>query len=360
MSQALQARAEILKLARLLQRSPETLAYLDGVPPDALRALRDQITDVLFSAHDQVLERLVAASHLLPTSLVAAIGERAFGPLLSARIAGRLDPQRALDMAGRLPVAFLADVAAEIDPRRASSVIAGIPPARVAEITRELVRRGEYVTLGRFVGHLGRGAVAAAVRVIDDASLLQVAFVLESKDGLAELVDLLPPERLDRVIDAAAREDLWPEVLDLVGHLSPDQQQRLADAAAGHDDGALTSLVRSATTHDIWAAALPVGAAMSEDSRRRFASLPSIGEPEVLQRIVAAARENDAWEQLLPLVPFLPQEVADRLGTIVGGLELRETEVARLVAAREDPALRPGVERLAELAGLQARLSPGA
>src|SRR5262249_37453568 len=157
-----------------------------------------------FSAHGPALGRLAAASKLLPVGLVASMGERTFGPILSARITGMLEPSRAVDVAAKLPVEFLADVAIELDPRRAIDVIAQIPPDRVAEITRELIRREESVTMGRFVGHLGPGAIAAAVGEMDDPSLLRVAFVLESKEGLEPLVETLPPDRLDGILDAAS------------------------------------------------------------------------------------------------------------------------------------------------------------
>ena len=116
-------RPEVLKLARLLQRDPDTLAYLDGVPEPDLRALRELVTERLFSAQGQALSRLASASKLLPTGLAATIGERTFGPLLCARVAGLLEPSRAVDVAAKLPTPFLADVAIELDPRRAHDVI---------------------------------------------------------------------------------------------------------------------------------------------------------------------------------------------------------------------------------------------
>ena len=223
MSEALEIRAEILKLARLLDRDPATLAYLADVPAGDLRELREQTTERLFTAQGHTLARLAAASKVLPTGLIATISERAFGPLLSARVAGMLEPGRAADVAAKLSPSFLVDVAIEIDPRRASDVIGRIPPRQVADIAAELVRREEYVTMGRFVGHVGTDALRAALNAMSDRDLLEVAFVLEQKDGLDELVSLLPAERLPAVIDAAARDDLWPQALDLLGHLSDDR-----------------------------------------------------------------------------------------------------------------------------------------
>lgn len=145
-------------LARLLRRDPTELEYLLEVPANDLAALRERVTDVLFDAHGQLLGRLAAASKLLPIGVVATIGERAFGPVLAARVAGLLEPSRAVEMAVKLPVAFLADIAVELDPRRASAVIGQIPASQIAAITPALISRGEHVTMGRFVGRLSPGS----------------------------------------------------------------------------------------------------------------------------------------------------------------------------------------------------------
>ncbi len=357
MSETLQTRAEILKLARLLRREPSTLQYMESVPSEDIAQLREQITETLFDAQGQVMSRLAAASRLLPVGVVATIGERAFGPFLSARVAGLLEPSRAVEMAARMPIDFLADIAVEIDPRRASAVISRIPPAQIAAVTRELLSRGEYVTMGRFVGHLREDSIAAAVGAMNDHELLQVAFVLESKDGVGHFIGLLSPERIDAIIETAASDDLWPEVLDLVSHLDDRQKQRLADAAAAREDGVLDTLITSAQVHDIWAAALPVTGAMSETSRRRFAELTAIQGDGVLERIVVVAKECQLWPQLLPLVPFLPEPALRRVGVAVDNLRLDNDELTRLAGAADDPELLEGLTRLVDAAGLQDRLA---
>jgi len=313
MSAALRSRAEVLGLARLLRRDAADLEYLRELPPEDVARLREQVTDVLFGAHGHVLSRLASASKLLPIGVVATIGERAFGPVLSARVAGLLDPSRAVEMAATLPVGFLADVAVELDPRRASDVIAGIPAGQIGAITRELIARDEQVTMGRFVGYLDAAAISAAVTVMDDAALLQVAFLLESPDGLDDLVELLPPERIQGIVDVVNRDDLWPEALELVGN-------------------------------------------MNELNRCRFAELDVIQADGVLQTIVAVAREQELWAHVLPLVSCLPEPAMTRLGTIVSGLELTDEEVGRLVSAAAEETLREPVLQLAAVAGLTERL----
>jgi hypothetical protein len=216
---------EVLKLARLLRRDPESLRYLEQLDPEDLRLLREQVTEMLFSAHAGALGRLALASKLLPVGVIASIAERALGPVITARIAGMLEPSRAVEVAAKLPGPFLADVATEIDPRRAGDVIALVPPERIVEVTRELVERLEHVTIGRFVGRLSAAARLAALAVIDPATLVQVAFVVEDEPGLHQLFEDVPPEHRRELIEAAAGAGLAGQLLQLVSGL-PDPLRR--------------------------------------------------------------------------------------------------------------------------------------
>jgi hypothetical protein len=322
MSEALENRAEIAKLARLLSRRPEQIEYLTELPSQDIRELREQVTEVLFSAGAGSLGRLAAASKLLPVGLVATMAERAFGPVLSARVAALLEPDRAVQMAARLPTPFVTDIAIELDPRRAHEVISQIPPAQIAAVTRELVRRQEFVTMGRFVGHLDPDAVAAAVEAMDDSSLLQIAFVLETKDSFRDLLELLSPERLEHVIDTAAVEDLWPEALDLLTNLSDEQRRRVIELAASRDDAVLDALIVSAQAEQIWELVLPLTSLMSQAGLRRFAALRSLQAPGVLEEIVDVAVDHaDLWQHLVPLVALLPERCQARVARHVSELE---------------------------------------
>jgi hypothetical protein len=247
---SLETRAEILKLARLLNREPATLSYLEPVPAGELRALREQVTEVLFTSSSKTLTRLAAASKLLPVGVVATIAERAFGPLLAARVAGLIEPNRAVDIAARLPPEFLADVAIELDPRRASRVIAAIPAPQVRVVTCALVKREEYVTMGRFVAHLPDASVRAALEVIDEPALLRISFVLEHKDRLDDLIGLLGKHRFAGLLEAASSADLWLEVLDLLSRISAARQRELIELARERDPARYRDLEEFARRRD--------------------------------------------------------------------------------------------------------------
>ena len=163
------------------------------------------------------------------------------------------------------------------------------------------IGRGEYVTMGRFVGHLTPACIAAAVEVMDDRSLLRVAFVLESKESLKDLIGVLPADRLDGIIGAAAEENLWPEVLDLLTHLTLEQRQALVERAAARDDGS------------------------------------------TLAALLAAAQQEDMWAELLPLIPLLPEKGRERVAAIVAAM---------------DPGQREEISQRLRAAGLMDRLGP--
>ena len=169
----------------------------------------------------------------MPSALVAAIAQKAFSPLLAARTATAIDPAKAVDVARRLDPGFLADVAVELDPRRVAGIIAEVPEALSVPVARELARRGEHVTMGRFLAFVPDGSLAASMAALDDETLLRTAFVLEHKHRLDHTLGLLPPGRLRALLRCAHELDLWPEAVDLVGHLSSERLDTVAtDLAA--------------------------------------------------------------------------------------------------------------------------------
>lgn len=280
-----ETQAEVLKLARLVHRDPDTLAYLDQLPLEDLRKLREQTTNVLFSSDQKTLVRLASAAKLLPVGVTATITQRAFGPVLAARIAGLLEPGRAVEVASKLPAEFVADIAVELDPRRSTDVIAQIPPPQVAAVTEVLVRRGEYVTMGSFVGHLSDPALRAALAAMDAKTVLRVGFVLEDKARLDHVVGLLELERLHGLIEAATSGEMWSATLDVLSYLSTDKQRELVELAIDEGDAVLESLVAAAERDDMWGAVMRMESVIGEQSRERFVAFIHNNHPELVGRL---------------------------------------------------------------------------
>lgn len=313
MTEQLERGAEITKLARLLDVAPKELAYLEDVPAGALAEFREQVTDRLFSGDAARLKRVAASSKLLPIPLTVKIAQLAFGPMLCAATSGLIEPDRAAKISARVPIPFLGDIATMMDPRRASDVIAAVPAHVVAQVGRHLIDRDEHVTMGRFVSFLPRETLRAALEQIpDDAALLRVAFVIEGKDRLDELLDVAR-DRILGLIRAAYEHDMWGEALDLISNLNLANRAELGDLAATQDDELLDALIRAAQRMGAWQDLLPVIAAMSPESLHRLLRVPAVLESDVLDQIAAAATEHDGWGQLLPIAAALPAEARERL-----------------------------------------------
>ena len=228
MSAATDSRVEVVKLARLLGLDgPESLACVQQVPASELRNYRDAVTDLLYEDSRALMQRAAAAARLLPAHTLATIGERALGPLICARITGLLDPDRAAEISRHFSIDFLAQLAAELDPRRAVDVVVSTPPDRVLAIALAMAARGEHVAMGRFVAHLDHSTLAGCIEALSDEDLLRVSFVLEAKERIIEIFDLVGLGRMQRVLDGADSQGLGEEALDLLDHLDVRQRKQL-------------------------------------------------------------------------------------------------------------------------------------
>jgi hypothetical protein len=338
MSERLDARAEVLKLARLLDVKPDELSYLSALPSAELRELRGKATDRLFTSAPG-LARSAAAAKLIPSGLVATIAQRAFGPMLCARAAGGADTAKAIDVARRLPAGFLADVAVHLDPRRTAEIIAEVPEEVVVPVAEELGNRREHVTMGRFLAFVPDRAIAAAIGALDDETMLRTAFVLEHKDRLDHAIGLLPPERLPGIIDTAARLELWSEAFDLLAHVSDERLGPIAEVVADLPEDTVAALVGAVSADGLWETLLPVVRLMADDARVRVAAMPAFHENEVLADILRAATAEDAdglWVELVPLVEALPIDAHTRMAGLVAELDPRALHVI-LAEATEAP-----------------------
>jgi hypothetical protein len=234
MSIAIQARAEVEKLARALGAHPDDLGDLADAHPHDIRGLRHAVTDSLYEADRHHFARVAAVAKAVPVALAAKLAEHALGPLLAARVAGLVDTDLACNLARRLPPDFLAHIAVQLDPRQATAILSCLPADLVAAGARELDERGEHVAMSMFVGHLSDGTLHATVDVLSDEALLTVGFLIEAPERLDAVFAALPDERIEAIIALAAEQDRWDELEGIHEHLGPQQRaraERLRDAA---------------------------------------------------------------------------------------------------------------------------------
>ena len=220
MSRTSESRAETAKLSRLLGvEDPEALAFLLPVPASELRNYREAITDLLYDDDWELLKRTADAARLLPVRTLAAIGERALGPLICARLTGLLDPRRAAEISERFTVDFLARLAAELDPRRAVEVVSAITTDTVVSVSAAMAANGEHIAMGRFVAYLDEAALSLCIEALCDEDLLRVAFVMEGEERFTSVFEMIGAERAERMLAAANVNGLLEEAEHVTGRL---------------------------------------------------------------------------------------------------------------------------------------------
>ncbi|MFJ4654115.1 hypothetical protein ACIP5Y_22850 [Nocardia sp. NPDC088792] len=318
MSEHLVAVAETTKLARLLGvTDPTELDFLVDLPPAAIREYRERVTDRLFDRDTKRLRAIATASKIVPVAISAKIAERAFGPILCAAVASAVEPSRAVDIAKSLSGPFLAECATGLDPRRTAAIIAAVPPRMITDVARELLSRGDHITMGRFVHVVPEPALRAAAPVMSDTDLLRIAFLLEDKSAIDKVLHIVA-DRVPGVIRAAAEQHMWAEGIDLLDSIAPHNRAWIGDTAAGLGGDVLDTLITAVAELDAWTTLLPITSAMSHHSLRLFAERPPVHDETVLAAIMDSALDGGQWTNLLPLAAHLPAAqltfIATRLG----------------------------------------------
>jgi hypothetical protein len=322
--------SELDKLGLTLGVDTDTLGFLDHVAAEQLRSLRVAIYELLYREDRVLFGRMAAVANRLPVPVTLQIARR-LGPLLTARVASEMPYGRGVEIARKMSTAFAADVCVDLDPRRTRDLVAHLPTAWTVDVALELARRGDFVTMSRFVDFVSDDAVQGVVDGMEDeAVLLRVAFYMGAKNRMDHFFRMLPPKRLEALIVRVEDEpdELLPALLSLLIHVSYGLKRDLGDIAAAQDESVLTGYVRATQRLDLWPDMLPVVAAMSEPSRAKVVNLPILSERAVQERVVGAADDHGLWGVVLPLVEMMNAGTRAALAEIVAARDRATLEGA--------------------------------
>lgn len=308
-------RAELVKLARILDTDVDELEYLSYLEAERLRTLREGITEALFEKFRPTFSGFARLSSMLPLGISARISERVLGPTLSGRIAGEMPPEKAIELSARLSDKFLADTCLHIDPVRAKPIIAGFPVDRAVAITKLLLERREMITMGRFVDVLPRATLLAATDAIGkESDLLEISFFVENSDQLGVVIDHLSVERREAIVQAAASEDLWPEVIATLLRIDPASRMAMAELAMRQNAATLDTLIRAAAAEDLWPALLQIADEMPSSAIGTLATEPAFDEAAVIRSVIDSVIGNDLWPRFRNQIPAMG---ADRVARLI-------------------------------------------
>lgn len=314
----LDTRAELIKLSRLAQVTEADLAFLEDVPLASLVKVRELTTERMFSDGRKLFQNLASASKLMPNSLTAMIAEKAFGPLLCARVAGEMPYQRAVDLSVKMSIPFLAEVTIQIDPKRVRDIIRHMPVNHLKAVAKELTRRGEYLVLGGFVNFMQEDQMRAIIGEITEKDLLHIGFFMDGKHQISEIIRMLPEDRLRTlVLEMQNQRELWPEALALIVHMEDDLKRQIGDISVEQNPEMLDDLTDTIFALDLWKDALPLFACMSPGTQFRLINVEAMSRQDVLEAVVVNTDIYGLWTTLLPLVEYMSTPQRELLGTIV-------------------------------------------
>ncbi|WP_435769216.1 hypothetical protein [Nocardioides sp. SYSU DS0651] len=226
----LEVRIEIAKLSAELGVGDDRLDFLWRSSPAEVRALRDLARDAVAARNAERVERLGSLTKMAPTGVAAKVAQHAFGPALSARVAGAVAPADAVRLASHLPPAFLAELAVSLEPSRVGPIVERLPDELLVDIGRRLLAAGEHAALARLVAVV---SPALAARVVADATgeqLLQIALFADDPALIESVAERLTDEQLGGILSAADEHD--PEAATLLlGRMSARTRKRITALA---------------------------------------------------------------------------------------------------------------------------------
>lgn len=314
----LATRTELVKLARALGTTTDGVAFAAVLPYEDIRRVRERAVATLYDEHRAAFQRVAAITRVLPTAVNVRIALRAFSPLLAARVAGEMTPDRAAELADRMPVEYLAEACVHLDPRRAEPLVRRIRPERVLSVVTELIERGEFITLGRLLDAATERVIHDVAATVSTEALLRIGVYAESGTQLTRAVALLPPPRLRDVVRDALTgpRELATAGLALIGRLTDDDLRgRLATYAADSDDATLTTLLHTAVAEDAVPALLTAVAAMGEDAQRRVLRLTVLSDQDMIDQLVLAAEKHNLWGTMNALTSQMEGELRQQFIT---------------------------------------------
>lgn len=344
-------RAELIKLSRVLACDEKSVAFLAPLGHLEVRKLQEGISAALYDEYRGALQRLADAAKLLPASLVAKMSEMVFGPMLSARVAGLMSPDKAVDVASKLHTKFLADVTVQLDPRSASNLLGKIPTRMIVDVAQMLLERREYVTMGRFVDDLTEEAIRAVMKQLSDEALVRIGFFVERKERLAELIELVGDDRLKGIVKAVAggSNELQSAGLAMMSQLPPRHQGRMGDLAVGLGAGVLTQLIGTARRENASEVVAAVMVNVSASGRKAFAALLTDMDPKMLAQWAQATNEAGLWPAALKILADSGAEIQKQAAIALKRLEPKDR--AAVAAAIKAAGLAGGLGPLKELLG---------
>jgi hypothetical protein len=201
--------------------------------------------------------------------------------------------------------AFLADVTTYLDPARVTEVVRAMPPSVTLPVAHILLKRREFLTLGRFTSVVDPDTAVAAAEPADGMDLLHLALYTEDRPALDAIVTRIDDARLGSATAAAAASGEFDEALALMSVLSVANRARVIEEASKLTAEERNDLVAGVVRNDAWTMLLEPLDQVSDDALRLVLNVPASLEPAVVDKVVATAKQIGRAEIFEPVLMAL-------------------------------------------------------
>jgi hypothetical protein len=196
-------RAQLELLAKLLNVSPDRIAYLERFSAADLHVLRERISDAKFDASADMFRRISALMPIVPLSIAMPICQKICPPEMGGKAAGAIalaHPKKVATALSLVKPEYGASAAPYLDPRAVKQVAHLAPPLPIVAIANEILQRQDYVTAGQFVDVATPELIIEVEKGIDDdAGLIRSGAYVYSAKVLNNVVGLIAAHNRPRV-----------------------------------------------------------------------------------------------------------------------------------------------------------------
>ncbi len=218
------------RLAQVLHRKPDELAYLKALDGEGLMKLRTLVQNSFIDQFKDLFVKLANSGKVIPDAISALLCRKVFGPALTANMSYYVPGDRAARMCKHFDADFMAAIAREQIPERAKALLDGLPVDLMQQVMRKMLATKDYHIMGAFLDHLPEKKAEILMQELRDvADHLRISGFAQHKDRVARLAFKLDDEHLKKLITVAfAHAEFMLDIGLVTAEMTPDQQKRMA------------------------------------------------------------------------------------------------------------------------------------
>jgi hypothetical protein len=223
------------RLAQVLHRKPEELAYLKALDGDGLMKLRTLVQNSLIDQFASLFQKLANSGKIIPDAVSALLCRKVFGPALTANLSYYVPADRAARMCKHFDADFMTAIAREQIPERAKALLDGLPVDLMRQVMRKMIASKDYHIMGAFLDHLPEKKAESLMQELRDvADHLRISGFAQRKDRVARLAIGLDDDRLREMITVAfAHPEFMLDIGLVTAEMTAEQQRRMARITDG-------------------------------------------------------------------------------------------------------------------------------